>query len=96
MVAKSAVNVGTDPQTDLAVIKIDLPGIQAAPFGNSDEVQVGDWVVAIGSPFGLDQTVTSGIISGKNRRQGIIADGNGLRIFFRPSSDQPVIQADPW
>ncbi len=75
--------VGTDPQTDLAVIKIDLPGIQAAPFGNSDEVQVGDWVVAIGSPFGLDQTVTSGIISGKNRRQGIIADGNGLEDFLQ-------------
>ena len=69
--------VGTDPQTDLAVIKIELPGLKAAPIGSSDEIQVGDWVVAIGSPFGLDQTVTSGIISGKNRRQGIIADGNG-------------------
>ena len=75
--------VGTDPQTDLAVIKISLPGLRAAPIGNSDEIQVGDWVVAIGSPFGLDQTVTSGIISGKNRRQGIIADGNGLEDFLQ-------------
>lgn len=75
--------VGTDPQTDLAVIKIDLPGLKAAPIGSSDEIQVGDWVVAIGSPFGLDQTVTSGIISGKNRRQGIIADGNGLEDFLQ-------------
>lgn len=75
--------VGTDPQTDLAVIKIDLPSLMAAPIGNSDEIQVGDWVVAIGSPFGLDQTVTSGIISGKNRRQGIIADGNGLEDFLQ-------------
>ncbi len=75
--------VGTDPQTDLAVIKIELPGLKAAPIGSSDEIQVGDWVVAIGSPFGLDQTVTSGIISGKNRRQGIIADGNGLEDFLQ-------------
>lgn len=75
--------VGSDPQTDLAVVKIDLPGLKAAPIGNSDDIQVGDWVVAIGSPFGLDQTVTSGIISGKNRRQGIIADGNGLEDFLQ-------------
>ncbi len=75
--------VGTDPQTDLAVVKIDLPGLRAAPFGSSDEIQVGDWVLAIGSPFGLDQTVTAGIISGKNRVQQIIADGNGFEDFLQ-------------
>ncbi len=75
--------VGTDPQTDLAVIKIDLPGLQAAPIGSSDDLRVGDWVLAIGSPFGLDQTVTSGIISGMHRRQRIIADGNGLEDFLQ-------------
>jgi serine protease Do len=75
--------VGTDPQTDLAVIKIDLPGLRAATLGNSDEIQVGDWVLAIGSPFGLDQTVTAGIISGKNRVQDIIDDGNGFEDFLQ-------------
>ncbi|MEM1068628.1 MAG: Do family serine endopeptidase [Planctomycetota bacterium] len=75
--------VGTDPQTDLAVVKIDVPGLQAATFGQSDNVRVGDWVVAIGSPFGLDQTVTAGIISGKNRVQGIIADGEGFEDFLQ-------------
>lgn len=75
--------VGTDPQTDLAVVKIELPGLRAAPMGNSDEIRVGDWVLAIGSPFGLDQTVTAGIISGKHRQQRIIADGNGLEDFLQ-------------
>jgi serine protease Do len=75
--------VGTDPQTDLAVVKIDLTGLRAAPFGSSDEIQVGDWVLAIGSPFGLDQTVTAGIISGKNRVQDIIADGRGFEDFLQ-------------
>lgn len=75
--------VGSDPQTDLAVIKIDLPGLRAAPMGNSDDIRVGDWVLAIGSPFGLDQTVTAGIISGKHRQQRIIADGNGLEDFLQ-------------
>ncbi len=75
--------VGTDPQTDLAVVKIDLPGLRAAPLGNSDDIRVGDWVLAIGSPFGLDQTVTAGIISGKHRQQRIIADGNGVEDFLQ-------------
>ncbi len=75
--------VGTDPPTDLAVIKIDLPGLRAASIGNSDAVRVGDWVLAIGSPFGLDQTVTAGIISGKNRVQRIIADGEGFEDFLQ-------------
>ena len=74
---------GTDPQTDLAVVKIELPGLRAAPFGSSDEIKVGDWVLAIGSPFGLDQTVTAGIISGKNRVQDIIANGNGFEDFLQ-------------
>lgn len=75
--------VGTDPETDLAVVKIDLPGLRAAPMGSSDDIRVGDWVLAIGSPFGLDQTVTAGIISGKHRQQRIIADGNGLEDFLQ-------------
>ncbi len=75
--------IGTDPQTDLAVIKVERTGLQAVPMGNSDAIQVGDWVVAIGSPFGLDQTVTAGIISGKNRVRGIVGDGEGFEDFLQ-------------
>ncbi|MCS7465056.1 Do family serine endopeptidase [Stieleria sp. ICT_E10.1] len=75
--------IGTDPQTDLAVVKVDRTDLKAASLGNSDAIQVGDWVVAIGSPFGLDQTVTAGIISGKNRIRGIIGDGAGFEDFLQ-------------
>src|SRR5947199_7507596 len=60
--------IGVDEDTDLAVIKIDAgKDLQTAKLGNSDGVQVGDWVLAIGSPFGLNATVTAGIISAKDR-----------------------------
>ena len=60
--------IGTDSETDLAVIKIDAhKSLPTAKLGNSDSMQVGDWVLAIGSPFGLEQTVTAGIISSKGR-----------------------------
>ncbi len=59
--------VGSDPQTDVAVLKISGRGIEAAELGDSDAVRVGDWVVAIGNPFGLSHTVTAGIISAKGR-----------------------------
>ncbi len=75
--------VGTDPASDLAVVKIDATGLQPVAFGDSDTIQVGDWVLAIGSPFGLDQTVTAGIISGKNRVQGIIGNGDGFEDFLQ-------------
>ncbi|WP_417730079.1 Do family serine endopeptidase [Rosistilla oblonga] len=75
--------VGTDPQTDLAVIKIDAPNLEPAPLGDSDAMQVGDWVLAMGSPFGLDQTVTAGIISAKNRVQGIVGQGEGFEDFLQ-------------
>ncbi|MFN6130192.1 MAG: Do family serine endopeptidase [Planctomycetota bacterium] len=64
--------VGTDPRTDLAVLRIDASGLVAAPIGDSSRVEVGDWAIAIGSPFGLAQTVTAGIISATKRTdQGI-------------------------
>ena len=59
--------VGTDPNTDLAVVKIEGEGFLPAEFGNSEEVQVGDWVIAVGSPFGYQQTVSAGIISARGR-----------------------------
>ncbi|GAB4157083.1 MAG: DegQ family serine endoprotease [Planctomycetaceae bacterium] len=66
--------VGTDPQTDLAVLKVEADGLVPAKLGNSDSMQVGDWVLAIGSPFGLTQTVTAGIISAKGRADMGITD----------------------
>jgi len=76
--------VGSDPKTDLAVIKILTKGqLPFVTFGDSDKVEVGEWVVAIGHPRGLDQTVTQGIISAKHRRG--ITD---------PSSYQDFLQTD--
>jgi len=59
--------IGTDPTVDLAVIKIDAKGLPSLPLGDSDKVEVGEWVVAIGNPFGLSHTVTVGVISAKGR-----------------------------
>ena len=59
--------VGTDPGTDIAVLKIDARGLTALKLGDSDNLQVGDYVLAIGNPFGIGQTVTSGIISALGR-----------------------------
>ena len=64
--------VGNDPATDLAVIKIEADGLTYIPFGNSDRVRVGEPVLAIGNPFNLTSTVTSGIISAKARNMHII------------------------
>jgi len=59
--------VGRDPPTDIAVIKIEAQGLHGLPLGDSDSVEVGDWVVAIGNPFGLSHTVSAGIVSAKGR-----------------------------
>src|SRR5262245_53811776 len=65
----TATVVGVDPSTDLAVLEVELPAqaLTPLPLGDSDEVQVGDEVVAIGNPFGLDRTVTKGIVSALQR-----------------------------
>ena len=67
--------IGTDPATDLAVLRIEASDLVAAAFGDSDESEVGDWVIALGSPFGLSQTVTTGIVSALGR------EGVGLARF---------------
>jgi len=67
----SATLVGQDPETDVALIKLDigdpLPSQDVATLGDSDDIQVGDWAIAVGNPFGLDRTVTVGVISAKGR-----------------------------
>lgn len=60
--------IGTAPNNDLAILKVDAGDLKPLPFGNSDEVQVGEMVFAVGNPFGLDETLTQGIISAKGRR----------------------------
>jgi len=65
----SAKVVGTDPETDVAVLKVDLPRLPTVVFGNSAQLQVGDLVLAIGNPFGVGQTVTSGIVSALDRNR---------------------------
>jgi len=64
--------VGTDPQSDVALIKIEGKNLPTLPLGNSDKLEVGEWVIAIGNPFELNQTVTVGVVSAKGRnRMGI-------------------------
>ena len=59
--------IGTDPTTDIALVKVDVAGLPAVPWGDSSRLQVGEWVLAIGSPFQLSQTVTAGIVSATGR-----------------------------
>lgn len=73
--------IGSDQETDLAVIKIDVDrGLPTAKLGNSESMQVGDWVLAIGSPFGLQETVTAGIVSAKGRN---IVPGRQFQSFIQ-------------
>jgi serine protease Do len=62
--------VGKDQKTDIALVKINAQDLPVAPLGDSDRLEVGEWVMAIGNPFGLDNTVTSGIVSAKDRQIG--------------------------
>jgi serine protease Do len=66
--------IGTDPTTDIALIKVSATGLQAVPWGDSSQLKVGEWVLAIGSPFQLSQTVTAGIVSATGRAQLGFAD----------------------
>ncbi len=68
--------IGTDPKTDLAVVKIEADHLTYAKFGDSDATEVGDWVLAFGSPLGFSQTMTQGIISAKGRHIDIIQSHN--------------------
>jgi serine protease Do len=74
--AAEATVVGADAMTDIAVLKIDLDNLIAAEWGDSDKLEVGDLVWALGSPYGLDRSLTFGIISAKSRRTTSYASGN--------------------
>ncbi|MNK74516.1 putative serine protease HtrA [compost metagenome] len=71
--------IGTDPLTDIALVKIEAKGLKPLPLGNSDQIYPGDWVLALGSPLGLQETVTAGIISSVNREVAIAERTNYLQ-----------------
>lgn len=75
--------IGTDAATDLALIKIDATGLHAITFGDSDAVKVGEWVLAVGNPFGFNSTVTAGIVSAKARSLGANSRSMGLESFIQ-------------
>lgn len=66
--------VGRDPSTDIAVIKVDASNLPAIPWGNSDDVKIGQWVLAVGNPFELTSTVTAGIVSAKARNINLLSE----------------------
>jgi S1-C subfamily serine protease len=85
---QSAEIVGTDPSSDIALLKVDdTNGVSPLPLGDSDEVRVGDPVIAIGNPFGLERTVTSGIVSALQRQ---IQAPNGFSISDVIQTDAPI------
>jgi serine protease Do len=75
--------IGSDPNTDLAVIKIDATDLPIVPFGNSDQVKIGEWVLAVGNPFNLTSTVTAGIVSAKGRNIDIIQENYKIESFIQ-------------
>jgi Do/DeqQ family serine protease len=75
--------VGTDASTDLAVLKVEGTDLPVMPLGNSEQVQVGDWVVAVGNPFRLTSTVTAGIVSALGRQVNIIEDNFSIEDFIQ-------------
>lgn len=79
----NATIIGTDPSTDIALIKIQAEALPFLTFGNSDNLQVGEWVLAVGNPFNLTSTVTAGIVSAKGRNINILGGGNSIEAFIQ-------------
>ena len=75
-----AVIIGSDPSTDIAVLKIKENGLKAIPIGNSDDIRIGEWVLAVGNPFNLTSTVTAGIVSAKARNINLLGERTGANV----------------
>ena len=87
--------VGSDPNTDLALLKIDEKNLLFTEFGNSDDVNLGDWVLAVGNPFNLTSTVTAGIVSAKSRNINILRQNAKENIFPLESFIQTDAAVNP-
>lgn len=75
--------IGTDVETDLALLKIDTNGLDYIEYGNSDDVRLGEWVLAVGNPYNLNSTVTAGIVSAKARNLNILGQGTSVESFIQ-------------
>ena len=82
-VKKTATIIGTDPTTDLALIKVEATDLPFLTFGDSDNVRIGEWVLAVGNPFNLTSTVTAGIVSAKARNLSILGEGTSVESFIQ-------------
>ena len=82
-VKKTATIIGTDPTTDLALIKVEASDLHFLTFGDSDNVRIGEWVLAVGNPFNLTSTVTAGIVSAKARNLSILGEGTSVESFIQ-------------
>ena len=82
-VVSEATIIGTDPTSDLALIKVDGSDLSYLVFGDSDKVKVGEWVLAVGNPFNLTSTVTAGIVSAKARDISILGEGSTVESFIQ-------------
>ena len=78
-----AVKVGSDPTTDIALLKIEGSELPFLSYGNSDLIKVGEWVLAVGNPFNLNSTVTAGIVSAKSRNLQILGNQMGIESFIQ-------------
>ena len=87
--------LGNDPNTDLALLKVDQKNLVFAEFGNSDDVKLGDWVLAVGNPFNLTSTVTAGIVSAKARNINILRRNSKESIFPLESFIQTDAAVNP-
>ena len=75
--------IGADPSTDIALLQINEKGLPYLPLVNSDDVEVGEWVLAVGNPFNLNSTVTAGIVSAKGRSIHILPDRSAIESFIQ-------------
>lgn len=82
--------IGTDPTTDLALIQIDEQNLSFLPYGDSNDIKIGQWVLAVGNPFNLTSTVTAGIVSAKARNLGILQQESQLSIESFIQTDAAV------